>query len=55
MFLAKESGADAVKFQHHDVTKYVGDKGFKTLGGSLVTNQNGKNLFLKFIKMQKYQ
>ena len=33
IFLAKESGADAVKFQHHDVTKYVSDKGFKTLGG----------------------
>jgi len=31
--LAKESGADAVKFQHHDVTKYVSDYGFKHLGG----------------------
>jgi len=31
--LAKESGADAVKFQHHDVTKYVSDVGFKSLGG----------------------
>lgn len=31
--LAKESGADAVKFQHHDVLKYVSDKGFKELGG----------------------
>ena len=31
--LAKESGADAVKFQHHDVTKYVSDYGFKKLGG----------------------
>lgn len=31
--LAKESGADAVKFQHHDVTKYVSDYGFKNLGG----------------------
>lgn len=31
--LAKESGADAVKFQHHDVTKYVSDFGFKNLGG----------------------
>ena len=30
--LAKESGADAVKFQHHDVTKYVSDYGFKSLG-----------------------
>jgi len=31
--LAKESGADAVKFQHHDVKKYVSDYGFKNLGG----------------------
>lgn len=31
--LAKESGADAVKFQHHDVSKYVSDFGFKNLGG----------------------
>jgi N-acetylneuraminate synthase len=31
--LAKESGADAAKFQHHDVRKYVSDKGFKSLGG----------------------
>jgi len=30
--LAKEAGADAVKFQHHDVTKYVSDYGFKSLG-----------------------
>ena len=27
--LAKESGANAVKFQHHDVKKYVSDKGFR--------------------------
>jgi len=31
--LAKEAGADAVKFQHHDVSKYVSDFGFKNLGG----------------------
>ena len=31
--LAKESGADTVKFQHHDVKKYVSDYGFKSLGG----------------------
>jgi sialic acid synthase SpsE len=30
--LAKDSGADAVKFQHHDVKKYVSDYGFKNLG-----------------------
>ncbi len=31
--IAKDSGADAAKFQHHDVSKYVSDKGFKSLGG----------------------
>ena len=31
--IAKESGADAAKFQHHDVSKYVSDIGFKSLGG----------------------
>lgn len=31
--LAKDSGADAVKFQHHNVKKYVSDYGFKSLGG----------------------
>jgi len=30
--LAKQSGANAVKFQHHDVKKYVSDYGFKSLG-----------------------
>ena len=29
--LAKESGADAAKFQHHDVSRYVSDFGFKSL------------------------
>ena len=31
--LAKDVGADAAKFQHHNVKKYVSDKGFKALGG----------------------
>jgi len=31
--LAKRAGANAVKFQHHDVKKYVSDYGFKHLGG----------------------
>jgi N-acetylneuraminate synthase len=31
--LAKDSGADAVKFQHHNCKKYVSDFGFKNLGG----------------------
>ncbi len=30
--LAKNVGADAVKFQHHNVKKYVNDIGFKSLG-----------------------
>jgi len=30
---AHNAGANAVKFQHHDVTKYVSDFGFKNLGG----------------------
>ncbi len=30
--LAKDSGADAVKFQHHNCKKYVSDYGFKNLG-----------------------
>ena len=30
--LAKQAGADAVKFQHHDCKKYVSDHGFRSLG-----------------------
>ena len=30
--IAKENGANAVKFQHHDVRHYVNDHGFKSLG-----------------------
>lgn len=30
--LAKENGANAVKFQHHNCKKYVSDYGFKNLG-----------------------
>ena len=28
--LAKEAGANAVKFQHHNVKKYVSNEGFKS-------------------------
>ena len=37
--LAKSSGADAVKFQHHDVRKYVSSKGFEDLGGTFSHQQ----------------
>lgn len=33
IWLSKESGADAVKFQHFKADKIVSDKGFKSLGG----------------------
>lgn len=33
--LAHEAGADAVKFQHHDCSKYVSDYGFKNLGSKM--------------------
>jgi N-acetylneuraminate synthase len=35
IFLAKQSGADAVKFQHFLASKIVSDYGFKRLGGQL--------------------
>ena len=53
--LAKKAGADAVKFQHHDVRKYVSDKGFKSLGENLVTRKVGISLYLKFIRMLRFQ
>lgn len=44
--LAKESGANAVKFQHHDVKKYVSDFGFKNLGGKFSHQSNwNKSIF----------
>ncbi len=33
IWLSKESGADAVKFQHFKANRIVSDKGFKSLGG----------------------
>lgn len=33
IYLAKEAGANAAKFQHHDVRHYVSKKGFESLGG----------------------
>jgi len=35
IWLCKEAGADAVKFQHFKAEKIVSDRGFKTLGGQM--------------------
>lgn len=40
IWLAKEAGANAVKFQHHDVKKYVSDFGFKNLGNKFSHQKN---------------
>jgi len=40
--LAKESGADAVKFQHHNCKKYVSDYGFRNLGDKFSHQSNWK-------------
>jgi len=34
IFMAKEAGADAAKFQHYTAASLVSDRGFKNLGGS---------------------
>ena len=52
--LAKNSGADAAKFQHHDVKQNtLVTRGLRAWEENLVINQNGKNPYLKFIKMRK--
>lgn len=44
--LAKASGADAVKMQHHNVKKYVSDIGFKALGSKQSHQASwGKSIF----------
>ena len=48
--LAKKSGADAVKFQHHDVTKYVSDFGFKRLGNKLSHQKKWKKTIFEVYK-----
>lgn len=48
--LAKKSGADAVKFQHHDVTKYVSDFGFKKLGNKLSHQKKWKKTIFEVYK-----
>lgn len=48
--LAKESGADAVKFQHHNVSKYVSDHGFKNLGSKLSHQKKWKKSIFQVYK-----
>ena len=48
--LAKKSGADAVKFQHHDVRKYVSDFGFKNLGKKLSHQKKWKKSIFQVYK-----
>lgn len=48
--LAKESGADAVKFQHHNVKKYVSDYGFKNLGKKLSHQEKWKKSVFQVYK-----
>ena len=48
--LAKESGANAVKFQHHDVKKYVSDFGFKNLGAKFSHQTNWKKSIFEVYK-----
>ena len=43
--LAKDSGANAVKFQHHNVKKYVSDFGFKNIGLNKAISQLKKIYF----------
>jgi N-acetylneuraminate synthase len=46
IWLAKESGADAVKFQHFTAEKIVSDFGFRKLGGQLAHQANwNKSVF----------
>ena len=50
ILLAKESGADAVKFQHHDVSKYVSDFGFKNLGNKFSHQAKWKKTIFEVYK-----
>ena len=48
--LAKESGADAVKFQHHDVSKYVSSSGLHPLVKNLAISLPGRSRFMMSIR-----
>ncbi len=48
--LAKESGADAAKFQHHRVKHYVSEKGFESLGNKLSHQSKWKKSIFEVYK-----
>ena len=48
--LAKDSGADAVKFQHHNCKKYVSDYGFKKLGAKFSHQSSWKKTIYETYK-----
>ena len=49
--LCAKAGANAAKFQHFKADTIVSDYGFKKIG-KLHTKKNGRNPFIRFIKMQ---
>lgn len=48
--LAKEAGADAVKFQHHRVKHYVSEKGFISLGSKMSHQSKWKKSIFEVYK-----
>ncbi len=48
--IAKDSGANAVKFQHHNVNHYVNDHGFKSLGKKFSHQKNWKKTIYEVYK-----
>ena len=48
--IAIENGADAVKFQHHDVRHYVNDHGFKSLGKKFSHQEKWKKTIFEVYK-----
>jgi len=48
--IAKDNGADAVKFQHHDVRHYVNDYGFKSLGKKFSHQEKWKKTIFEVYK-----
>ena len=48
--LAKEAGAEAAKFQHHNVKKYVSDYGFRSLGSKFSHQKRWKKSIFEVYK-----